>query len=448
MSSDVRSEQLVSGVPWRALPAAQQPEWPDREALAKVVNGLAAAPGLVSPEECDDLRARLARVAVGSAFVLQGGDCAEKLDGVGPEAIRTKLKTLLQVAVVFTYAGAKPVVKIGRWAGQYAKPRSSATETVGDVTLPAYRGDAVNGLDFDAAARTPDPSRMWRIYEAAKSTLDIVRGYAHNGYAGLDQLHRWNRDFVVGSPAGRRYEELAYEIDRAIGFMRACGMPTDELREVDVFASHEGLLLDYEDALTRIDPRTGRTYATSGHLLWIGERTRSFDGAHVAFFSGIANPVAVKLGPDTEPADVRRYIEVLDPDRTPGRLTFITRMGARLVRDRLPAVVDAATSTGAEVSWVCDPMHGNTFRAPSGKKTRLFTDIVGEVKGFFDVHRTLGTHAGGLHIEFTGEDVTECVGGGAEVFLDDLMSRYESACDPRLNRSQSLDLAFLVSELL
>jgi 3-deoxy-7-phosphoheptulonate synthase len=443
------SEQLVSpDVPWRALPAAQQPEWPDRAVLAEVVDRLATAPGLVSAAECDDLRARLAMVAAGKAFVFQGGDCAEKFDAVGPEAIRIKLKTLLQVAVVFTYAGTKPVVKIGRWAGQYAKPRSAGTETGGDVTLPAYRGDAVNGLAFDAASRVPDPWRMWRMYEAARTTLDIVRDYTHNGYAGLDQLHRWNRDFVASSPAGQRYEELAYEIDRAIGFMRACGMPTDELREVNVFASHEGLLLDYEDALTRVDPRTGRAFATSGHLLWIGERTRALDGAHVAFFSRIANPIAIKLGPNTEPADVRRYIEILDPDRTPGRLTFITRMGARLVRDRLPAVVEAVASTGAEVSWVCDPMHGNTFRAPSGKKTRLFTDIVGEVKGFFDVHRALGTHAGGLHIEFTGEDVTECVGGGAEVFLDDLTSRYESACDPRLNRSQSLDLAFQVSELL
>ncbi|MGM1063969.1 class II 3-deoxy-7-phosphoheptulonate synthase [Saccharothrix sp. Mg75] len=446
MNSDVLDESVAT---WRDLPAAQQPEWPDPAALADVTARLATAPGLVSPAECDDLRHRLAEAAEGRAIVLQGGDCAEMFGAAGDHAsIRAKLKTLLQMAVVFTYASAKPVVKIGRWAGQYAKPRSSTTETVGDVALPAYRGDAVNGAAFDAAVRVPDPERLWRAYEASRATLDAVRTYAHNGYAGLDQLHRWNRDFVADSPAGAQYEELAHRIDHAVAFMRACGVSTEELRETEVFAGHEGLLLDYEDALTRLDPATGRTYATSGHLLWIGERTRALDGAHIEYFSTIANPVGLKLGPTATPDEVRAYVEVLDPERRPGRLTFITRMGARQVRDRLPALAEAARSVGSKAAWICDPMHGNTFVAPSGHKTRLFSDILDEVKGFFQVLRATGLHPGGVHVELTGEDVTECVGGGASVLLDDLHSRYETGCDPRLNRSQSLDLAFQVGELL
>ncbi len=416
--------------------------------MKNVLARLAAAPALVTPSACDYLRSRLAAVANGEAFALQGGDCAETFDGATPEAIRNKTKTLLQMAVIFTYAAARPVVKIGRMAGQYAKPRSSPTETRGGVTLPVYLGDAVNGFDFDPVVRVPDPARLWRMYEASRSTLGIVDRYAHNGYAGLDQLHRWNRDFVANSPAGARYEELAYEIDHALQFMRACGAQPEELRSVEIFASHEGLLLDYEDALTRIDRDSGRAYATSGHMLWIGERTRALDGAHVAYFRSIANPIGVKLGPTAAPADVRSYVDILDPDRQPGRLTFITRMGSRQIRDRLPELVRAAQDAGGKPIWICDPMHSNTFLAPSGHKTRLFVDIVDEVRGFFDVHRALGTHPGGIHVEFTGEDVTECIGGGSEVLVDDLHHRYESACDPRLNRGQSLDLAFHIAELL
>ena len=439
------SELLVS---WRDAPARHQPQWPDRAALSDVLARLATAPGLVTPRACDDLRSRLAAVADGEAFALQGGDCAETFDGTTPEAIRGKTKTLLQMAVVLSYAAAKPVVKIGRMAGQYAKPRSSATETRDGVTLPVYLGDAVNGFDFDAAARRPDPVRLLHMHEASQSTLDIVAGYGRNGYAGLDQLHRWNRDFVASSPAGARYEELAYEIDHALRFMRACGAQTDELRSAEIFASHEGLLLDYEHALTRTDPDTGRRYGASGHMLWIGERTRALDGAHVAYFRDIANPIGVKLGPTTTAAEVRSYVDILDAGREPGRLTFITRMGAGRVRDRLPELIRAAQDAGARPTWICDPMHGNTFLAPSGHKTRLFTDIVDEVRGFFDVHHALGSHPGGIHVEFTGEDVTECLGGGFEVLADDLHHRYESACDPRLNRGQSLDLAFHIAELL
>ncbi|MET7337710.1 class II 3-deoxy-7-phosphoheptulonate synthase [Nonomuraea sp. NPDC005650] len=439
------SELLVS---WRDAPATHQPEWPDRAALGDVLTRLSTAPGLVTPSACDSLRSRLAAVADGEAFALQGGDCAETFDGVTPDAIRNKTKTLLQMAVVLTYASARPVVKIGRMAGQYAKPRSSPSETRDGVTLPVYLGDAVNGFDFDPAARVPDPARLWRMYEASRFTLDIVAGHARDGYAGLDQLHRWNRDFVASSPAGARYEELAYEIDHALRFMGACGVQLDELRSVEIFASHEGLLLDYEDALTRIDPGSGLRYATSGHMLWIGERTRALDGAHVAFCRSVANPIGVKLGPTTTPDEVRSYVEILDPDRRPGRLTFITRMGARQIRDRLPELIRAAQETGGKPTWISDPMHGNTFLAPSGHKTRRLADILDEVRGFFDVHRALGTHPGGIHIEFTGEDVTECVGGGDEILADDLHHRYESACDPRLNRSQSLDLAFDLAELL
>ncbi|WP_424187683.1 class II 3-deoxy-7-phosphoheptulonate synthase [Actinokineospora sp. G85] len=431
---------------WRARPAAHQPGWPDPAPLADVLDRLRVAPGVVTPAGCDDLRSRLAEVAAGRAFVLQGGDCAETFAGVRSDSVRDKLKTLLQMAVVLTYAGSVPVVKIGRMAGQYAKPRSSPVETLDGATLPVYLGDAVNGFAFDAATRTPDPRRLWQAYEASRATMAMVDDYAHNGYAGLDQLHRWNRDFVASSPAGERYEEVALEIDRALRFMRACGAHTDELRSVNVFASHEGLLLDYEDALTRPGPG-GASYATSGHMLWIGERTRALNGAHVAFFRSIANPIAVKVGPNTTINEVCAYVEQLNPDGIAGRLTFITRMGASTIRDRLPDLITAIRDAGPPVAWVCDPMHGNTIKS-NGIKTRALPDVLDEVRGFFEVHRTLGTHPGGLHVEFTGEDVTECLGGTAEIRPDDLPTRYESVCDPRLNRSQSLDLAFLVAELL
>jgi 3-deoxy-7-phosphoheptulonate synthase len=432
---------------WRTLPAKQQPSWPDAEKLGAAVAELRSYPPLVFAGECDLLKERLAQVARGEAFVLQGGDCAETFAGVTADAIRDKLKTLLQMAAVLTYAGSVPVIKIGRIAGQYGKPRSNDTETRDGVTLPAYRGDSVNGFAFTAESRVPDPWRMVRMYHSSAATLNLVRAFTVGGYADLRQVHAWNRDFVASSPAGERYEMLAAEIDRALRFMRACGTDPEELRAVEFFASHEGLLLDYESALTRVDSRTGALYNTSGHFVWIGERTRDLDGAHVEYFSRIRNPIGIKLGPTTAPDAALAYLDRLDPTREPGRLTFVVRMGAGVVRDKLPALIEKVTAQGHQVAWICDPMHGNTFEAPSGHKTRRFDDVLDEVKGFFEVHRALGTHPGGIHVELTGADVTECVGGGHEIVFDDLATRYESACDPRLNRSQSLDLAFLVAEM-
>ncbi|MGA4542136.1 class II 3-deoxy-7-phosphoheptulonate synthase [Uniformispora flossi] len=432
---------------WRTLPAAQQPEWPDTEALRAALADLESYPPLVFAGECDQLRGRLAAVARGEAFLLQGGDCAETFAGNTADAIRNKLKTLLQMAVVLTYAASVPVVKVGRMAGQYSKPRSQPIETRDGVTLPTYRGDAVNDLAFTETARVPDPERLKRMYHASSATLNLVRAFTTGGYADLRQVHAWNQDFVALSPSGERYERLAAEIDGALRFMHACGVDPEEFRTVEFFASHEALILDYESALTRVDSRTGDLYDVSGHMVWIGERTRQLDGAHVEFASRIRNPIGVKLGPTTTPEDALALIDKVDPEREPGRLTFIVRMGAGKVRDVLPTLVEKVTASGAQVAWVCDPMHGNTFEASSGHKTRRFDDVLDEVKGFFEVHRGLGTHPGGIHVELTGDDVTECVGGGDEIFVDDLHQRYETACDPRLNRSQSLDLAFLVAEM-
>lgn len=429
-------------------PALQQPDWPDGDLLAAVLDDLGEVPGLVAPGECDQLTGRLAAVARGEAFLLQGGDCAERFGSSSAGDVHRKMRLLLQMAVILTYASALPVVKVGRIAGQYAKPRSKPTETRNGVTLPAYRGDAVNGFEFTEAARTPDPRRLRRMYDCSAETLRALRSFADGGGADLARAHESNRDFVFRSPAGRRYEHLARRIDQAMSFMHACGVDPAELHSTQLFASHEGLLLDYEKALTRRDPRTGRDYAGSGHMLWIGERTRDVDGAHVAYFSSIANPIGVKLGPATTPETALRLIDRLDPDRRPGRLTFIVRMGAGRVRDRLPDLVERVTGTGAQVVWTCDPMHGNTFEAPSGHKTRRFSDILDEVSGFFEVHKALGTHPGGIHVELTGDDVTECLGGGDELGFDDLLKSYESACDPRLSRSQALDLAFLVAEMI
>jgi 3-deoxy-7-phosphoheptulonate synthase len=433
---------------WRTLVARQQPEWPDRDRLAEVLADLAEAPALVAPYECDVLTDQLAEVARGAAFLLQGGDCAERFDSMSDRAVHGKLQVLLQMAVVLTYASALPVVKVGRIAGQYAKPRSKPTETRDGQTLPAYRGDAVNGFDFTAAERTPDPGRLRRMYDNSALALNAMRTFALEGGADLHKVHEWNQDFVQRSPAGQRYEQLAKQIDQALSFMHACGGDPAELRTTKLFASHEGLLLDYEAAMTRRDEHTGRTYASSGHMLWIGERTRDLDGAHVAYFATIDNPIGVKLGPTTTPDVALALIDKLDPNRRPGRLTFIVRMGAGQIRDRLPDLVEKVTASGAQVVWTCDPMHGNTFEAPSGHKTRRFDDILDEVAGFFEVHKALGTHAGGIHVELTGDDVTECVGGGAELGFEDLHKSYESACDPRLNRGQSLDLAYLIAEML
>jgi 3-deoxy-7-phosphoheptulonate synthase len=432
---------------WRGLTALQQPEWENPAELEAVTAELAAQPPLVFAGECDQLKERLAAVARGEAIVLQGGDCAETFEGSNADAVRNKIKTLLQMAVVLTYAGSVPVVKIGRMAGQFAKPRSKPTETRDGVTLPAYRGDMVNSVEFTPEARRNDPRRLLRAYYSAATTLNLTRAFTKGGYADLRQVHAWNQDFVAGSPAGQRYELLAGEIDRALTFMRACGADPEEFAEVDFYSSHEALVLDYERALTRIDARTGLPYDVSAHFLWIGERTRQLDGAHVEFLRHIRNPIGVKLGPTATADDALALIDRLNPDGEPGRLTFITRMGAGRVRDALPPLVEKVTRSGAPVVWLCDPMHGNTFEAESGHKTRRLDDVVDEVAGFFEVHRALGTHPGGVHLEFTGDDVTECIGGGHEIAESDLHERYETACDPRLNRQQSLDLAFLVSEM-
>jgi len=431
---------------WRGRPAAQQVDWPDQGRLKEVTAELAGMPPLVLADECDLLRERLAAVGRGEAFVLQGGDCAETFEGATADAVRAKLRTLLQMALVLTYGASVPVVKIARMAGQFAKPRSSQTEVREGAELPAYRGDAVNGLEFSAQARRPDPGRLLRAYHSAAGTLNLCRALSTGGYADLRQAHAWNQDFVRDSPSGQNYERLAGEIDRALAFMRACGSDPQELRSVELYSSHEALLLDYEQALTRTDARTGQAYDGSAHFVWIGERTRHVNGAHVSFARAIGNPVGVKLGPATTPGDALALAEALNPDGVPGRLTFITRMGAARIREALPPLVRAVAATGMPVAWICDPMHGNTITVPSGHKTRRFGDVLDEVNGFFEVHRALGTHPGGIHIEFTGDNVTECTGGSYQIAEADLHQRYETACDPRLNRSQSLDLAFTVAD--
>ena len=431
---------------WRGRPASQQPDWPDPAALAAVTRELTALPPLVFAGECDQLRDRLAAVTRGEAFVLQGGDCAETFAGNTAEAIHAKLQTVLQMAVVLTYGASIPIVKIGRMAGQFGKPRSARTEIRDGVELPAYRGDAVNGLDFTPESRTPDPVRLLRAYHCAAVTLNLCRAFTTGGYADLRQAHAWNQDFVRDSPAGQRYERLAQEIDRALAFMRACGTDPEELRTVELYSSHESLLLPYEQALTRTDARTGADYDLSAHFLWVGERTRAIDGAHVEFAASIRNPIGLKVGPTATPEELVALVRKLSPDGEPGRLTLISRLGADRIRDLLPPLVEAVAAEGIPVAWICDPMHGNTFEAPSGYKTRRFDDVLTEVLGFFEVHRALGTHPGGIHIELTGDNVTECVGGSYEIAADDLHQRYETACDPRLNRSQAVDLAFTVAE--
>ncbi|ANH39113.1 Phospho-2-dehydro-3-deoxyheptonate aldolase [Nocardioides dokdonensis FR1436] len=432
--------------------AAQQPSYPDRAAVDTAVQKLRTMPPLVFAGECDDLTEKIAAVTRGEAFLLQGGDCAETFAGVTADNVRNKLRVLLQMAVVLTYAASVPVVKVGRLAGQYAKPRSSDNETrVVDgqsITLPAYRGDAVNGYEFNEASRIPDPQRLVDVYNSSAATLNLVRAFVTGGYADLRQVHTWNTDFVRSSPAGQRYETMAGEIERALTFMHAIGADPDEFRRVDFHSSHEALVLEYEHAMTRIDSRTDAPYDVSGHFVWIGERTRQLDGAHVELLSRIRNPIGVKLGPTTSADDAIALAAKLNPDNTPGRLTFITRFGAGKIRDGLPDLVEKVTAAGLHVAWVCDPMHGNTFEASSGYKTRKFEDVIDELQGFFDVHRSLGTWPGGIHIELTGDDVTECVGGGEELAEMDLGNRYESVCDPRLNRVQSLETAFLVAEML
>jgi 3-deoxy-7-phosphoheptulonate synthase len=436
---------------WRALTAAQQPEWPDDAHLERVLKQLEAQSPLVFAGECRQLSDQLATVAKGEAFLLQAGDCAESMDAFSAEVVRDKLKIILQMAVVLTYSAGVPSVKVARIAGQFAKPRSAATETVDGVTLPAFRGHLVNDIDFTAEARQPDPERLLRAYHQSSATLHLIRSLTRGGFADLSQVHQWNNDFVASSAEGRRYEQLAGEIDRALRFMRACGFDTESapnLHEVEVSTSHEALVLGYEEALTRQDSLTGLWYDCSAHMVWIGERTRQLDGAHVEFVRGIANPVGCKVGPSMAPDELVRLCEVLDPDRTPGRLTLVSRMGRDQVRDRLPPLLTAVRDAGHPVVWACDPMHGNTFTSATGRKTRHFEHVVDEVAGFFEAHRAVGTWPGGIHVELTGEDVTECPGGSAALVDADLDSRYETMCDPRLNARQSPDLAFRVSELL
>lgn len=433
---------------WPSLPAAQQPQWPDPVALDAAVARLRELPPLVFAGECDQLTQRLGAAARGEAFVLMGGDCAETFEANTADSIRARLKTVLQMAIVLTYGAALPVVKIGRLAGQFGKPRSADLETIDGVTLPSYRGDAVNGIEFSTEARTPDPSRLIGAYHASSAALNLVRAFTQGGYADLRQVHAWNQDFVRESGAGQRYESMARDIDRALMFMHACGADPEEFRRVEFFAGHEALLLDYERAMTRIDSRTGTPYDVSGHFLWIGERTRDPLGAHVQFASVINNPIGIKVGPTATADDMLSMLDMLNPNHVAGRITLITRMGAGRVRDVLPELTAKVAASPHPVVWVCDPMHGNTREAASGHKTRSFDDVIDEVRGFFEVHRAQGTHPGGLHVELTGDDVTECTGGTEGVLEEHLASRYETACDPRLNRVQSLELAFLVAEML
>lgn len=432
---------------WRTLPIKQQPAWPDADQVAAVSQQIAALPPLVFAGEVDNLRDRLARAASGNAFLLQGGDCAETFAGATADQIRNRIKTVLQMAVVLTYGASMPIVKMGRMAGQFAKPRSSDTETRGDVTLPAYRGDIVNGYDFTEVSRQPDPSRLLQGYHTAASTLNLIRAFTQGGFADLREVHSWNRGFAQ-NPANQRYERMAAEIDRAIKFMEAAGADFEELKRVEFFTGHEGLLMDYERPMTRIDSRTDTPYNTSAHFLWIGERTRDLDDAHVDYFSKIRNPIGVKLGPTTSAETALKLIDKLDPNREPGRLTFITRMGAGKIRDALPPLLEAVRDSGATPLWVTDPMHGNGITTPTGYKTRRFDDVVDEVRGFFEAHRAVGTFPGGIHVELTGDDVTECLGGSEKIDEQGLATRYESLCDPRLNHMQSLELAFLVAEEL
>ena len=434
---------------WRAHPAQQMPTYPNPDALAAAEDRLRASPPLVFAGEARSLTTALARVADGKAFLLQGGDCAESFTEFHANLIRDTFRTLLQMAVVLTYGAATPVVKLGRMAGQFAKPRSSDTETIGSETLPSYRGDIINGPDFTAADRTPNPARMREAYHQSAVTLNLLRAFAQGGFADLRRVHQWNRDFVANSPLGPRYEDIARRIDESLAFMAACGLSNQpHLQETDFWTSHEAVLLPYEEALTRTDSLTGTAYACSAHMLWIGERTRQPDGAHVEFLRGVGNPIGMKVGPTMTPDELLSLCRTLNPSNTPGRLTLITRMGAEKLAATLPALLRAAKADGQNIVWCCDPMHGNTIKASSGYKTRAFDAILAEIRAFFAAHRAEGTHPGGIHIEMTGKDVTECTGGAQAITADDLAARYDTLCDPRLNGAQALELAFLVAEEL
>ena len=436
---------------WKQKTAGQQPEWPDQHELEGTLAELRALPPLVFAGEARRLRKGLAAAAHGEAFVLQAGDCAEAFGDFSADAIRDKLKIVLQMAVVLTYGAGLPVVKVGRIAGQFAKPRSSPLETLGGQELPSFRGHMVNDAAFDPVARVADPKRLVQAYHQSAATLNLIRAFTKGGFADLNKIHIWNNEFVAASPQGQKYEQIARRIDAALRFMAACGIDLgadSNLHEVDLYTSHEALLLGYEEALTREDSLTGDHYCCSAHMVWIGERTRDPDGAHVEFLSGVRNPVAVKLGPTATPDEIIALCDRLAPDNEPGRLTFITRMGSGNVESVLPTLVRTTRDAGRTVTWVCDPMHGNTFTTEGGRKTRRFDDILAEIKGFFAVHQQEGTVPGGIHLEITHEDVTECLGGADPVLDSQLEDRYLALCDPRLNARQSLDLAFELGEML
>ncbi|MCY1220525.1 Phospho-2-dehydro-3-deoxyheptonate aldolase [compost metagenome] len=443
------SSQEWSPESWRDKPIQQQPEYPDATKLAHVEQTLASFPPLVFAGEARELRRQFAEVTEGRAFLLQGGDCAESFAEFSAAKIRDTFKVLLQMAIVMTFAAGCPVVKVGRMAGQFAKPRSSGNETQGDITLPAYRGDIVNGIGFDAASRVPDPERLLQAYHQSTASLNLLRAFAQGGFADVHQVHQWNLDFIANSALTEKYSQLANRIDEALAFMRACGLDSaPQLREASFFTAHEALLLNYEQAFVRRDSLTGGWYDCSAHMLWIGDRTRQLDGAHVEFMRGVGNPIGVKIGPTMDSEELIRLIDILNPDNDPGRLNLIVRMGAEKVGEHLPRLIRTIEREGRKVLWSSDPMHGNTIKASSGYKTRDFAAILGEVKQFFEVHRAEGTYAGGIHIEMTGQNVTECIGGARPITEDTLSDRYHTHCDPRLNADQSLELAFLIAETL
>ena len=446
----MREKWTPSG--WRSKPAKHIPtDYPDPDALARVEAQLRTYPPLVFAGEARNLKARLAEVAAGKAFLLQGGDCAESFKEFHPDNIRDTFRTMMAMAVVLTFAASRPVVKIGRMAGQFGKPRSEQTETQNGVTLPSYRGDNINGIEFTPESRTPDPERLLKAYAQSAATLNLIRAFANGGYADLHNVHRWMVGFVADSPQGKRYREIADRISEAIDFMQACGITPDsvpQMKQVDVYTSHEALLLGYEEAMTRVDSTTGDWYDTSAHFLWIGDRTRQPDGAHVEFMRGVKNPIGMKCGPSLDPDELLRLIDVLNPSNEPGRLTLIARFGSDKVAAGLPKLVRAVVREGRSVVWSCDPMHGNTLKTDSGFKTRPFDRILDEVRAFTDILPAEGAYPGGVHVEMTGQQVTECLGGAAAVTEQDLSSRYHTHCDPRLNGAQAIDLAFLIAEQL
>ncbi len=436
---------------WRDRPVGQQPQWPDSGALETSLKTISGMPPLIFAEEARSLQAELGKVAAGNAFLLQAGDCAESFEEFSADNIREKLRVILQMAIILTYSVGVPTVKVGRMAGQFAKPRSSDTEVVGDAEILSFRGHIVNDATSTEAARVPNPERLVQAYNQSASTLNLLRAFTKGGFADLSRVHAWTQEFVAASQQGRRYEQLATEIDRALAFMRACGIETEHnasLSEVDVYTSHEALILGYEEALTRQDSLTGSWYDCSAHMLWIGERTRELDGAHVEFLRGVGNPIGCKVGPTMTPDELIELCEILNPSRIPGRLTLISRMGADRIEDGLRPLLRSVTDAGHPVVWACDPMHGNTFTAPNGRKTRHFDDVIAEISGFVRAHRAEGTWPGGIHVELTGDDVTECLGGAEDLVDTQLDENYQTVCDPRLNGRQSVDLAFRVAELV